>query len=298
MSFLPGLLLAQVLAGCGGGSSDASPVPQATGSSLPPVPPPPVPPPPAKLSHGRFVGTVKIAGQDYYGDALLTIDGAVRLYVGGPYASNGALQQTRPESSEQFVGNLQVNGDQAVGSGVIIGQGCAPPHDFVGLCGAKALGEIRIGIAVDSGDIQGEIQVEVNGAHSSWTVKLSPWRNYYVLPARLESVAGQYQEELAEFALARDTIVNVDRAGKLFFQSARSGCTGNGTLAPHLDGKFNVYDVTLTIESCNAPYVYLNGEFEGLAAMSPGSVWDYDSVLRIWLSRSDGALVAVTMLGW
>jgi hypothetical protein len=65
----------------------------------------------------------------------------------------------------------------------------------------------------------------------------------------------------------------------LFFQSAHSGCIGNGTLAPHLDGEFAIFDVTLTIASCNAPYNYLNGEFEGLATTNASSIWDYDSLL-------------------
>jgi len=73
----------------------------------------------------------------------------------------------------------------------------------------------------------------------------------------------------------------------LFFQSASSGCTGNGQLRPHLDGAVNVYDVSLTVSGCNAPYVHLNGAFEGLATTSPGSKWDYDDFLRMWLSQQN-----------
>jgi hypothetical protein len=117
-------------------------------------------------------------------------------------------------------------------------------------------------------------------------LELTPWNNYYVIPARLELLAGQYMEELAEFAFDGDVTISVDPAGQLFFQSARSGCIGNGALAPHLDGKFNVFDVTLTIESCNAAYAYLNGAYEGLATTTPSTYWDYDSLLRIWCQRA------------
>lgn len=286
--FFLSLLFTQALVGCGGTGSDESPVPPSAG--------PTVPPPTASAWDGRFVGVVKIGEVELYGDALFTADGLVRLYVGGPYVPSGLVQQTRPESSAQFVGNLEVHGDQAFGSGVIIGQGCAA-HTLVRFCGETASGEISA--ALDSGDIQGEIQVTTNEGDETWVLDLQPWRNYYVLSASLKDVAGQYQEELAEFAPDGDTIMTVDQAGQLFFQSAHSGCTGNGTLAPHLDGAFNVYDVTLTIDSCNGQYAYLNGEFEGLATTSASAYWDYDSLLRIWLSKRDAASsqAAVTMSG-
>ena len=66
--------------------------------------------------------------------------------------------------------------------------------------------------------------------------------------------------------------MSVDGAGRIFFQSAHSACTGNGTLAPHRDGVFNVYDVTLTIDNCGGPYAYLNGEYEGLGYNKPRCV--------------------------
>ncbi len=93
-------------------------------------------------------------------------------------------------------------------------------------------------------------------------------------------------------------IVSVDPDGTLFFQSATSGCTGNGTVAPHLDGEFNVYDVELTLASCSGSYAYLNGVYEGLATTTPSSYWDYDSLLRAWLSKQEGspAQAAVTLL--
>jgi hypothetical protein len=294
--FLVGLLFAHALAGCGGSGSGASPVPL----SAAPLPTP-ASLPSARAWGGHFIGTVKIGDAEYYGDALITGDGAIRLYVGGPYASDGAVQLIRPESSNQFVGNLEAHADQAFGSGVIIGQQCA--QDRSGFCGENASAEIHLVqyavVTAAEIDIRGEMQVTVNDATQIWSLDFEQIDRG--LLARSELVQGTYHEELAEFALDGDTIVSVDLTGQLFLQSAHSGCIGNGTLAPHLDGEFNVYDVALVIASCIAPYDYLNGKFDGLATTTPSSVWDYDSysLLRTWLSTREGAPspAAVTMLG-
>jgi len=290
--FLPGLLFAYALAGCGGGEN--------TGSRSAALPPPAaLPRPAAEGWHGHFIGTVTIGDRARYGDALLTVDGLIRLYIGGPYVSDGTVDQSKPESSAQFTGSIEVDGDQATGSGVIIGQGCAVP-DTAGFCGETAFAEVRIAFAgpgLESGEIAGEIQVRTNDGDETWSLELTSWSNFYTLPATLGSVAGQYQEELAEFA-QDDVLINVDSGGQLFFQSAHSGCTGNGSVAPHLDGEFNVYDVTLTIDGCDATYAHLIGEYDGLATQSPGAYWDYDSWLRIWLSTRDGTPSQAGVTTW
>ena len=147
--------------------------------------------------------------------------------------------------------------------------------------------------------LTGEIRVSANQAEETWRLELSAWVNWYALPARLGSLAALWDEVLAEFAGVDDTVVRIDTMGRMFFQSAHSGCTGNGTLTPHLDGKVSVYDVSLTIEGCNAVHASLNGDFEGLASTSASSVWNYDDVLRIWLSTREGTpRVAITMLAY
>jgi hypothetical protein len=121
----------------------------------------------------------------------------------------------------------------------------------------------------------------------------------YLERASLGFAAGLYEERLAEFADDGSVIVSVDSAGRLFFQSARSGCVGNGVLAPHLDAEFNVYDVTLTIASCTSVYEYLNGEFEGLATRTVGGGWDdWGDWLVFWLtSAGTPTRAAMTMWG-
>lgn len=248
-------------------------------------------------SHGRYVGTVTVGGQQLFGDALITVDGAVRLYLGGgPYSSTGALQLTRPAGgSAQFVGHLEAVGSgRASGTGVIIGQGCTNPQ-VVRFCGEAASGEITISISAD--DVNGEIRVVTNEGSETWLLELDAWSNWYLLSASQGDLAGQYQEQLAEFATGSDTVIAVGGT-ELSFQSAHSGCIGNGTLVPHLNGVFNVYDATVDIGNCNATYARFNGRFEGLATTTTSDAWAYDSLLRIWLSKPDGTepQAALTML--
>jgi hypothetical protein len=157
----------------------------------------------------------------------------------------------------------------------------------------------EISVTSDSGQLRGEVRVATAGRIESWRLDLGAWENYYTLHARPERWTGLYAEELAEFSPGSDVIVRIDAAGRLFFQGAQSGCAGNGTMASHLDGAFNVYDVRMTIAGCVAPYAYLDGDYEGLGTETASGYWDYDSLLRIWVSKRDDATpvpAALTML--
>src|ERR1035438_1665192 len=89
------LLFAHALAGCGGGGNGQStfPAPTPTAQSAP-VPPPMVTPESGDAWQGRYVGTVTIGDVRYFGDAILTADGLIRLYVGGPGGNDGTIQMT------------------------------------------------------------------------------------------------------------------------------------------------------------------------------------------------------------
>ena len=245
---------------------------------------------------GHYVGSVTIAGVAYFGDAVVTRDGAIRLYVGGPSDGSGVPQWGRPESSEQFVGTIQMHDGQWSGSGVIIGQQCAinPANPF---CAQPTPAEFSANVSSVSGEaitarLQGKIQLVTSGGTETWSLNLRLWGDDGPLPS------GQFKEVNAEFASSSDVFVSLDGSGKLFFQSSGSGCVGNGTLAPHSAGPADIYDVTLLMESCSGAYAYLNGTYGGLALATPSSVWDYDSLVRIWLSKESGAgsPAAITML--
>jgi hypothetical protein len=269
------LVVLHLLASCGGGSAADQPVADS---------PPPTGSPsgtPSAHSGGRFIGTVKIGDKTYFGDALVTVDGAVRLFVGGPGSNDGVLQTSKPSVSEQFVGTVTLQGTAASGTGVVMGQYCAGVELPGTYCGKNAPAEIHLSLS--SADLQGDVQVAATGA-PDWILDLGYWPNYYELPAG--SLSGNYREDIAEFSANGDTIINVDGNGSLFFQSVSSGCVGNGLVHRHLDGRYGVYDVSLSLANCKPPYTHLNGKYAGLVADSAGNYWDYDEKLRIWLSST------------
>lgn len=273
-----------LLAGCGGDNGQSA-VPASTTASAP-APAPVVTSESGDAWQGRYVGSVTIGGVQYFGDALLTADGLIRLYLGGPYANDGLIPQTAPASSAQLVGTLQKQTNQISGDGLVYGQQCGA-SDPIRFCAEIGHANISISTVDNFAVIRGNILVTTSAGSETWSLDMHSFSNYYVdLPAS-QGAAGNYQEELADFALSGDTIVSVDAAGVLSFQSASSGCTGNGQLRPHLNGAVNVYDVTLTISACNEQYSYLNSTFAGLATTSPSDEWNYDGNLRMWLSQPD-----------
>jgi len=281
-------VLAGLLDACGGGGSGQS-AGQTTSSAAG------APGPPTQAGH--YVGAVRIADATYFGDAVVTQDGAMRLYIGGPYDNGGELQMARPEGSGQFVGSIQMRDGQWSGNGVVIGQKCAinPANRF---CGQSAPAEFSANVSFVSGEaitahLQGKIQLVTSGGTETWSLDLGLWGGDG--PVR----SGQYKEALAEFASSSDVILSLDGSGRLFFQSSESGCVGSGTLVPRSAGPADIYDVTLLMESCSGAYAYLNGTYGGLALITPSSVWDYDELLRIWLSKGsgDGSPAALTMVG-
>lgn len=276
------LMFAQIVAACGGGVSNTSP-PVSTGVPAPPSTT-------ASTTRSYYFGNASINAAHYFAEALLTRDGAIRLYVAGPHGIPAG-----PAISAQFVGQVAVRSNQVSGSGTIVGQGCAGP-DANRFCRQTAAAEIRA--TLQARELTGEIHVTGGEGDEVWALSLSP-HDLFLDKVRVGTLAGQYTEIVAEFARQSDTVVNLDSAGRMFFQSPGSGCTGNGALAERPDGSFNIYDVTLTIESCNAPYAYLNGEFAGLASPAANG-WDYSSfLLNILLSRPDAAAsqVAIAMSG-
>jgi hypothetical protein len=285
---LLGLIVVQALVACGGGGDGTDRSVQAPTAQAPSTP--------IRLDgQGHLIGKVTIIGVgEYYGEALITADRAVRLYVGGPYVTNSIVEQARPASSAQFVGTLDSQGGYS-GTGVIIAQGCGA-GDFARFCGQTAFGEIDIG--VDYFEVQGTIRVTTNQGEETWFLELWQWENYHSTPALIESVAGNYRELVAAFAEGGDVIVTIDRTGQLFAQSAVTGCIAIGRLAPNLGGQVNEFDATVSIEGCDAAHASLNGEFTGFATSMPSDSWAYDQLLRVWLSSREGTLsqVALTML--
>ena len=302
---LPALLLMCTLAGCNSDDSATSTEPLRIAAPTPTAAPPAT----SGEKHGRFIGKVTIGAVDYYADAMVTVDGEIRLYVADPYVASGLVQAGRPRSSAQLVGTVDLQSGRPIGTGFVIGEHCTAP-DTNRFCREAASAEINLAPITGAGwgkALTEEIRVITNQSEESWRLELSAWENYYTIrctfePCRadLSWVAALWEEGLAEFAgVGEKMILRIDTMGRLFFQSAHSGCTGNGTVAQHLDGRFGVYDVNLIIERCNAAHARLNGDFEGLASTTASDPWSYDSVLRIWLSTpEEKPRAAVTMLAY
>lgn len=226
-------------------------------------------------------------GLAYFADAMLTADGLIRLYLGGPYDNDGAIPQAAPASSAQLVGTLQGQANQISGDGLVFGQQCEA-SDPIQFCAEIGHANISVAYSTDTGSfpaIKGNIFVTTSSGTENWPLNMSLYGPNYISRLTPEDIAGIYTEELADFALSGDTLITIDDKGVLSFQSASSGCTGNGQVQPHLNGAQNIFDVTLIISGCNAQYSYFNGTYDGLATTTTSNEWDYDSNLRMWLSQ-------------
>ena len=257
----------------------------------------------ADLVHdGHYRGGAALGGSDYshHVEALVTTDGEVRLHVGGPGAADAVRSGAgvpaaalKPAEAALFVGNVSWVGAQGNGSGVVIGEGCTPATPGP-LCGAAAPAELS---ATQTGArITGELRVTTARGVATWALDISRWSIYYTsAPPRFRG--SLYLERLAQFAATGEPIITIDAGGRLFFQSAASGCIGNGTLAPHGDGRY-VFDVDVVIESCRNEHASLNGRFEGFATETQDNAWGYDAWLVMWLTTPDGggSRVALTTM--
>jgi len=293
----------------------------------PRVVPPPEDPEPSfsteatRAVHGHYRGTV-IIGDDqiYHAEAILTIDGTMRLYVGGPTDHGAAIQAGAglfslddildPDDSAMFVGDLETDGNTVFGTGLVIGQTCVAP-DTNRFCDDAALAVISM--TASGSALEGELRLVTTDGVETWLLNLGIHSAYYAAgesggAGAADGVgdgvayvgpAGTFEEKLAQFADADDVIVAIDDSGRIFFQSPASGCVGNGALTPHLNGQYYVFDVELLIESCDSNHAFLNGEFDGLATVTQDGYWDYDRWLLILLSTADGSAgpqAAVTMV--
>jgi len=148
-------------------------------------------------------------------------------------------------------------------------------------------------------ELNGTLHYDAREGLVSWAVSMTwPTSTYARFAAEFSHVSGAYREVLADFAHDGDVIVTVDGNGRWFFQSAHTGCTGDGALAPHGDGTVNVYDVELLIANCDAEFAHLNRSFGGVATRSTGGM-DWGDWLVFWLSSPDAEPnpVALTMWG-
>lgn len=290
------VLLATVIVQTVSGCHEPAPAPRPAELVAPPSPVGAQPPrPPTPAPHGYFNGWASIGGEQYLTEALLTVDGAMRVLAHGPYVRDGiGLRPSESAAAVQFVGAVSVSGEIASGSGTVVGHPCASPgaHEF---CGFLASAQVEITTRTRE-SFDGALAVVRAGQTETWQFELSWADNLYLERATTASIEGARPEQFAEWAKEGEVVTTIGDDGALFFQSASTACVGNGWLTPHGDGEFNVYDASLTVEACAAEYAHLTGVFEGLATKTTShSGWycgfygDDCSGLTIWLSTPAGA---------
>lgn len=289
-----------LVAACGGGNDEPGPVPVAG-----PVVVPTQAPEAADLPEsGFYVGYFTFSGVNHWSEAMLTADGWLNIhtysYPGWTSASGGVLfiGKVDPENLGQWTSIRAIGedcrSDTSIGHFGCEGEPPDPTLDTV---------EVRL-TSVGKGILEGDISVTfADFAHISLPFSLyAPTRHYVDLPASLTSVQGMYKEMDAQLSQGENMVTTVDSAGKIFFQSSANGCTGNGTLTPHLDGTLNAYRAEILLENCTGPYAYLNGPLEGFATRDSGYWWgdaETGPDLYIWVVSPEGAVpaLALTMRG-
>jgi hypothetical protein len=230
------------------------------------------------------------------------------MLLRGPYESDGrVLRRVGDPVSAQVVATFTVAGATALGGGLLLGHAC-PPNDQRTFCYLAAPVQFSFTTGTRPGRVlEGTFSVTLHAGEQAWSLVLYYADRHYLDPATLESVEGSYVEQFSVVAPGEQMVATVDSNGRLFFQSAVSGCVGNGALAPHLGGAYNVYEASLTIENCGAEYGYLNGAFEGLATRSDSQSSFYCTVysnfdncagLLFWLSTREGAPRPAAMALW
>ena len=247
---------------------------------------------------GHLTGEVAIDDGIYGISGLLTAEGAFRLNIaewsGGPPVSDSGVGQ--------LVGSFTLAGRAALGTGVLIGEGCglASAGRFCGKDTAIRIELTKTGSTIDEGS-SGVIRVATANGEEIWPLHIGYWggRAGFDPAFALADLQGLYELHQAEFAQSGSVMMSVDSEGRLFFQSAQTGCTGNGAISRHLDRAANLYDVQLKIEDCNDSFGYLNTDFEGLSTLESMTPWDYDfSVQRMWVSTTAGAASPAAITVW
>jgi hypothetical protein len=243
----------------------------------------------SRVSVGHLIGLASTGTGARSVSGLLMSDGALRLHVSGP-----THREFQSPGSVQFVGTIELGGSTASGSGVVIGQGCATPGRF---CGKAVPSEITLTAPATSFlRPTGELRIAVDGDEEVWTLDLGYWG-----PAGSFGGGSPIFTMQGSYALAHDptAIVTVDAAGRLFFQSASSGCIGNGVIELHGDLAINLYDVTLTVAGCNEEHAGSNADYTGIATVEAAVPWDYFGFgFKMWLSTPPDAALPAALTLW
>jgi len=237
--------------GCfgGGGSGNG-------GGNLPPVPPPPPPPPPTPGQGGLWSGVVYWGPKDGFPSGALSVRALI--------AETGEFRMTLyhdifldyfASQSEQIFGTLDINGERVWTTG-----------DAVWTARVNETGDDWAAFGMTGDFFEA-------GRNISGTFQAN-WQGWTHVEERIGDLTIIYHsiyERPSSFAILQGTYrtpdeqLTVDAQGVIFYQSAVTGCIGNGT-AEIIDPDYNMYRMTIDVDACIGDESYRNGmTFSGLA---------------------------------
>jgi hypothetical protein len=241
------VVLILVVQGCGGNGDSSSP---GVGSAPPP------PPPPVRYGiGGLWTGALFLEARPPYAGgamnvrALVAETGEFRLVLAED------IEQWFTSQSEQMFGTFEFDYGQMMTTGDAIWAAPLTTENSAGeLFGAFAMW-----------GTYGE-QSGFRGSLESWwttseervgTIVLTYHRTGYEMPSSLEFLRGTYGTDTES--------MSINAQGAMFYQSATSGCTGNGK-AEVIDPNYNMYRIEIEVGSCTGVDAVRNGRtFTGLA---------------------------------
>ena len=218
-------------------------------------PPPPPPPPPTTGVGGLWSGAMWWDPKDGFpGGAqnvrlLVTDTGEFRMML---YPDVDKYFAT---DSEQIYGNFNIVGRDitTVGDAVWVAAVTDAGDEWAsfGLAGEYVAGESI------SGTFQAISTAWSGGMGEPVGTFSLNYHSLYEKPSSLDILQGTY-------ATTTDSLT-INAQGTIFYQSSDTGCTGNGT-AEIIDPAYNMYRITLDVESCGGDEAVRNGlTFTGLA---------------------------------
>jgi hypothetical protein len=217
----------------------------------------PLPPPPPSLLQqgGLWSGVVQWAPRDGFPGGALNVRALI--------AETGEFRMMLYEDFD--LDHFASQSEQIFGTFDMDGRDIATIGDAVWTARVSATGDVWAAFGMTgvfdagrsiSGPFQANWQGWTGGEERVGDLSMQ-YHSIYEHPSSLTILQGTYR--------TLDETLTVDAQGEIFYQSAVSGCIGNGT-AEVIDPEYNLYRMTIDVDACIGDESYRNGlTFTGLA---------------------------------
>lgn len=247
--------------GCSGGDSN-SPGGQSGGT-----PPPPPPPPPTVSAGGLWVGELELEVNGQHGThtslplrALVTEDGDFRFIL--------------DEQAQQIVGDFYVEGTDLKSNGGLFW--------YEQPWWITASADFQGSFVLSNGTVDERVSLTGN-FQSTWPDLLEYVGSFSLAYDPLYERASSLRQLAGTYTGAGESL-SIDDAGTLFYQSSLSRCVGNGS-ADLIDTDFNLYSVSVSIESCSGNDAARNGRtYTGFAYLADSGMGTGNDILELSMS--------------